>query len=331
MAQLPTLMKSVGELSEPAKRKISSILGAVVADAASLPLEWIYDDAKMKETVGDKNPEFWPECKCPFFTVPCGNLSCYGDEMATSLKSVASNGSIPCAEKISGSLCSFFGSPDSPYQVALARRAEKKYPVPGPWINGGVIKFLKNVEDGRIPPGSAECEDNDGFTVSLPVFLKDSSKSEDVAKLLTTNDMILSHLKMQSRILENYLNGVENPVESARTALADQLPEVCKEMDAVKAEVDAGKSVGEIIDNFGKACSLPGSFQGSVAVLFKHKEYVSAVRENILGGGDCCSRGNFIGACLGAASGVEFIPMEWIEKVSGIEGILEAALQVYQN
>ena len=37
-----------------------------------------------------------------------------------------------------------FGSPDSPYQVALAKRADKKYPVPGPWINGGVIQFLKN-------------------------------------------------------------------------------------------------------------------------------------------------------------------------------------------
>ena len=31
-----------------AKRRISSIVGAVVADAASLPLEWIYKDATMK-------------------------------------------------------------------------------------------------------------------------------------------------------------------------------------------------------------------------------------------------------------------------------------------
>ena len=28
--------------------RVSAILGAVVADAASLPLDWIYDDAKMK-------------------------------------------------------------------------------------------------------------------------------------------------------------------------------------------------------------------------------------------------------------------------------------------
>ena len=33
---------------QQAKRRISSIIGAVVADAASLPLEWIYKDATMK-------------------------------------------------------------------------------------------------------------------------------------------------------------------------------------------------------------------------------------------------------------------------------------------
>ena len=35
-----------------AKRRISSIIGAVVADAASLPLEWIYKDATMKVETG---------------------------------------------------------------------------------------------------------------------------------------------------------------------------------------------------------------------------------------------------------------------------------------
>ena len=39
--------------------------------------------------MGAENPEFWPECKCPFFTVPTGNLSCYGDEMVTTLKCLA--------------------------------------------------------------------------------------------------------------------------------------------------------------------------------------------------------------------------------------------------
>ena len=79
-------------------------------------------------------------------------------------------------KKISSALQVFYGSPDSPYQAALARRADKKYPVEGPWINGGVIQFLKNSSAGQVPPGSAECEDNDGFALSLPFFLKDSTQ-----------------------------------------------------------------------------------------------------------------------------------------------------------
>ena len=70
----------------------------MVADSASLPLEWIYKDATMKvyvdqsgrtaqdefqEIVGDKNPEFWPESKCPFYSLPTGSLSCYGDELVS--------------------------------------------------------------------------------------------------------------------------------------------------------------------------------------------------------------------------------------------------------
>ena len=27
----------------------------------------------IKEIVGDNNPEFWKDCKCPFFTVPVGH------------------------------------------------------------------------------------------------------------------------------------------------------------------------------------------------------------------------------------------------------------------
>jgi len=39
--------------------------------------------------VGEANPEFWAECKCPFFTLPTGRLSCYGDEVVTTLRSLA--------------------------------------------------------------------------------------------------------------------------------------------------------------------------------------------------------------------------------------------------
>ena len=92
--------------------------------------------------------------------------------------------------------------------------------------------------------------------------------------------------------------------------------------------------------SYWQACGLPGSFQGSLATLLLSHDFVSAVRSNILAGGDCNARFSFnfetellaacccgsdldsyplrallIGSCLGAKLGVEGIPMEWIEKV----------------
>ena len=65
------------------------------------------------------------------------------------------------------------------FQIALAKRADKVYPVPGPWINGGVIKSLSNIEAGTKPPGSADCEDNDGLAISLPCALSSKSNSQE--------------------------------------------------------------------------------------------------------------------------------------------------------
>ena len=74
-----------------AKRKIAALVGSIVADAAALHLEWVYDQDALDKTVGDKNPEFWPESKCPFYIRPNGAVSCYGDETLTSLESMAKN------------------------------------------------------------------------------------------------------------------------------------------------------------------------------------------------------------------------------------------------
>ena len=48
----------------------------------------------MKDVVGDMSPEFWPESKCPFFSLPTGSSSCYSDEMSTTLACLASDGNI---------------------------------------------------------------------------------------------------------------------------------------------------------------------------------------------------------------------------------------------
>ena len=41
------LVSGIKALPEETKMKMAAVIGAVVADAASLPLQWIYDDKVM--------------------------------------------------------------------------------------------------------------------------------------------------------------------------------------------------------------------------------------------------------------------------------------------
>jgi len=325
------LLLDVAALPEVAKKKISCVLGAVVADAASLPLEWIYKDQTMLEIVGDKNPEFWPESHCPFYTVPTGSVSCYTDEMLTTLDTLAHSEAVIDVDKISTAIQAKFGSPDSPYQIALAKRADKKYPVPGPWINGGVIKSLANMTAGTQPSGSDSCEDNDGLCVGLPAYLLQFSHEEalNTATILTTNNIATKHFKVQTQIINNVIKGIADPIKAAEDQFETELPEIAKEIADVRKAITDGKTVQEIVATFGKACGLPGSFQGAIGGVMAAPDYVTAVRRNILAGGDCNARANFLGACLGAKYGVEGIPMEWIEKVDNIEIIIHNAVKVF--
>lgn len=329
---LEKLVSGVAAMPAEAKRKISAILGAVVGDAASLPLEWIYKDEDMQAIVGDNPPEFWPSCHNPFYTLPTGALSCYGDELVTGLASLASKEGDLDLPALTQAIRTKFGDPASAYQVALAKRADKVYPVAGPWINGGMIKSLANMADGVSPPGSKDCVDNDGLALSLPVFLTRLDKEEAArcAKLLTTNQVAVDHLQVQTALVASFLGSEKDPVGAVIQQMSGQLPAVIGEMEDVRKGVAEGKTAKEMVTQFGKACGLPGSFQGALAVLLTCEDnFVTAVRRNILAGGDCNARALLIGACLGARLGVENIPLDWIKKVNGSEKILEDAIKAF--
>merc|ERR1719452_58936 len=201
------------------------------------------------DIVGDKNPEFWPESHCPFYNVPTGSISCYTDEMVTTLKALAASAGQPNLDSTSQELCTYFGASDSPYQVALAKRADKKYPVPGPWINGGVIQSLKNMEAGTQPSGSDSCEDNDGLSICIPAYLTKYNLDQAVltANILTTNSIAINHLKVQTQIINNFITGVKDPVNSAKEKFAEELPDIATEISNVSSAIDDGQSVKDMV------------------------------------------------------------------------------------
>ena len=70
----------------------------------------------------------------------------------------------------------------------------------------------------------------------------------------------------------------------------------------------------KLVKKFGKACSYPGTFMGSIHAMITSKNYKSALIKTIKAGGCNCSRANFVGAYFAALKGIKGIPHSWIKK-----------------
>ena len=79
----------------------------------------------------------------------------------------------------------------------------------------------------------------------------------------------------------------------------------------------------KVVKKFGKACSYPGTFMGSIHAMITSKNYKTAVIKTIKAGGCNCSRANFVGAYFAAANGAKNIPLQWINKTKSAKSIIK--------
>ena len=71
-------LSAIKLLQDKQSTAAACILGAAVGDAAARPLHWVYDRSEMEKILQENRaPEFWPENKSPFYSLPTGERSCY--------------------------------------------------------------------------------------------------------------------------------------------------------------------------------------------------------------------------------------------------------------
>lgn len=173
----------------------------------------------------------------------------------------------------------------------------------------------------------------------------------DIAGTLTASSVALSHATVTARVLKSLIT--RDQTEMDFTSLSQVILEAVKldSSGAISAEfqtvisnaiainsgddlpVDTGYSPEvaafvEAVAGMGKACGMPGSWQGALLATLTSKTFVDGVRKNIVAGGCNCSRANIAGACFGALYGIggeKGIPLEWIEKTDkGMEAFILA-------
>lgn len=341
-------LQEAAQATDVALRGKAAIVGALIADAATAPLHWIYDCPKISMLLADKgkgqNPEFYDPPSCPFYTVQWGGPSAYGDEAYVLLQSVAAVGALD-PEHYAQTLAEFYQSNPDKYR------------------NRSIKNFMANYEAGKRYP---ECGCSDDFQANCfskivvvvaryagdPVLLK---KAEEAIRVQQNNDNAVKYGLPAARILERVILGdsidsaiqwaLEQPdvdeeiaslLQRALATRTTPLTELTYEPAPYMAEM-VGKHMalkGDL-DPFsfavwcnGPACGNPAAFANVFMALVNYGDYVTALRANMVAGGDNSARSCLIGAVLAASGGLNSIPEGWMSSTTAFKDVESLAEKV---
>lgn len=298
MTKLQSLISDVSKMKTEHQRAIWSVVGSCVADAATRPTHWCYDRTKLEASLGDSNPEFWPESLSPFYTIPTGENSCYNDMgivMLQSLPNVGSEDSLS-HDEYKARLISTFGL-GSAYDDAYKRRQEaydpaKRYqerkPVEGPWIQHSLVEALPALLNGEVPSGCPENAETDGLVSTLPLIalltlrgvesdsLEFQTSIKEAASIVSTNTLALYHTLTAAAILQEVILKGEAALTSpcllsavnklhSEIVAEEDIELMCEELSTLMAAACHKQSNHtNQVEKWGKTCSNPGSFMGAM-------------------------------------------------------------------
>ena len=306
-------------------------LGATVADAAARPLHWVYDPKNLNQYIkGKKEITFLRKNKSPFYSIKTGKVSGYNDVGQVMFRTLIST------KKKSNVLKNFkrnvvknFG-PGSAYWKNLKLR--KKYkkikwkgPMNGPWIHQNILETIQNIKTNKSSTGGKKVNESDGYCAALPYFLYNNSET-DLKRVIKS--------VANSKINETYALAKLKIISIANDSKKDPVQFFVKKYKNNRYFKDVIKNIKKIlrlkkqnhtkvVRKFGKACSYPGTFMGSIHAMISSNNYKSAINKTIKAGGCNCSRANFVGAYFAAYKGLKNIPSPWIKKTIPAKNILK--------
>ena len=305
-------------------------LGAAVADAAARPLHWVYDPKKLKKYIkGKKEIAFLKKNKSPFYSIKTGNVSGYNDVGQVMFKTlVSTKKKSDIIKNFKKNIVKNFG-PGSAYwkNLKLRKKYKKikwKMPMNGPWIHQNILETIKNIRAKKSPTGGTKVNESDGFCAALPYYLYNNSEKElkKIIKIVANTKTNEVYALAKLKIIDLAYKGNKNPIKTfvKKYGKNRYFKEVVNNIKKVLRLKNQNHI--QVVKKFGKACSYPGTFMGSIHAIITSASYKSAVIKTIKAGGCNCSRANFTGAYFVALKGIKTIPIQWIKKTKVAKKII---------
>lgn len=288
-------------MTTPTSPNAATLMGALIADAATLGLHWLYDPKRIADVAGN-SPAFTPINAANFEGVPAyfahatrtdGDLSQYGEVLALAIRSVADND----------------GFDATAYQDAFVAHFGAGGAYCG-YIDRPTRGTLENIAaDQRSPSGTDD--DQHPAIATLPAIVahyREASdfhaRVKDAVHVTNVNDAADHYTIIFADLLADVMSGT--PLQDALKTAAQQEPLLQTALDTSEADSTA---YGETT---GRACHLHQGMPLAFHILSRTSGYKEAIDANILAGGDNCGRSIMIGSLAGAAYGMTDIPLEWV-------------------
>jgi ADP-ribosylglycohydrolase len=205
------------------------------------------------------------------------------------------------------------------------KKIKWKMPMNGPWIHQNILETIQNIKTKKSMTGGRKVNESDGYCAALPYFLYNNSETDlkKVIKSVANSKINETYALAKLKIIDLAMKGEKSPVNAftkkygKKRYFKDVVINIKKVLRLKK------HNHIKVVKKFGKACSYPGTFMGSIHAMITSNNYKSAIIKTIKAGGCNCSRANFVGAYFAATKGFKNIPSFWIKKTFPAKNIIK--------
>lgn len=213
-----------------------------IADVATMPLHWWYDQAKLAEKVGDASPAFFSPPSVQWYSYPEGVFSPYGDESLPLMRSIVNQGEFK-VEEASESMFQFFKDYPNPEITGYAGR-----------LNHAPKGFAEARAENKPWAECAQDDDQANGLTKVPLIVAryagDSQlhdKVKSMVGILQNNKLSVDSCVLYARVLEAVALNPQHPGVAIASVLssADNLTPYEKN---VLAFVNSDAKITEWVD-----------------------------------------------------------------------------------
>lgn len=303
--------------------KIAAILGALIGDAATLGLHWIYDPKRISEIEEQKGLVFLKPDASHYQKVKgyfahdgkeSGESSGYGEVCLLMLNHFVINGSYKRI-MYQTEYRSFFG-PGGVYRGYIDSPTQE------------ILQTLLPLDPEEFPVVSGANDDQFLSLAALPAIVAFNidpleillNRVEEIVRVTNNNDIAVAAAKCSAAALFEILCGkqIEEALNNSLQFAGNKLGLLLEEALAIQT-LDSIN----VAERFGFACHVTEGLPVIFHIAKCAPDYRTAIETNIRTGGDSCGRaimlGSFTAAHMAKQNETSFpVPLEWLVKYKNI-------------